>query len=109
MKKGGGAMGTFLSILWGLLTAWTVVSTFIDLSLIGIFRILAVLVIIGLCVWKNSIPDAREWTILVLAAAVILILWLLVPNFPLSVWLKNPTVREFTFYVAIILSLTMRA
>lgn len=104
-EKGVGQMKSFLSVLWGLLTAWTVVSAFTEFSMLGIFRAIATLAIVAVCIWKNSIPDVNEWATLILAAAVIVILWQLVPGFPLSVALKNQVVREFTFYGAVLFSL----
>lgn len=103
-----GQMKGFLSVIWGLLTAWTVVSTFTGYeTTLGIIRILATLIIIALCIWKNTIPDLSEWVILGLSIAVILILWLMAPNFPISVILLNQTVREITFFGAVIVSLLM--
>ncbi len=100
-------MKTFLSILWGMLTAWTVVSAFTDLTMIGICRLFAITAVIGLCIYRNTIPDAKEWTILILSAVIIAGLWQLVPGVPLSVVLKNSHIREFTLCGSVILSLTM--
>ena len=103
-----GAMKDFLKVLWGPLTAWAVLSTFTGYhEILGIVRIITTLVIIGLCIKKNTIPDLQEWVILGLSAAVILILWLMAPNFPISVFLKNSTVREITFSGSVMVSLLM--